>query len=290
MKEAHQASTPVLDATSSPHPTETSDSSPQRVGRLSGAYGFGFGMPDRLGMWSMWVGFACFGFGFFGGGFVPPPAPADAATTAAFYHEHVELRRVAVIMLIVGGTMFIPFGAALADRLRRIPGIGATAVYTELAAATASGTLMMVFGPFLLTALLRPDMPASSYELLNHVTWMAWIGLWQPGALEAGATAAAILSDRSTPPVFPRWVGWFSAWMAFGSLVGSLIPFFTEGPFAWNGFMAFYIAAVVFFSWFTVILVQLHKMAARDRAAQAAHPPAPPDASLSNAQNQQVLR
>jgi hypothetical protein len=222
----------------------------------------------RFGIVAGWAIMAFMGAGFLLGQFIPPPGPYGAETTAHFYHENIDVKRLGVICLIVGGTMFIPFGAAIADRLRHVEGIGSVVAYSQLGAAIASATLMMVFGPILLVALQRPDMPDTSYQLLNHVTWMAWAGLWQPGALQAVATAVCIFSDKSVTPVFPRWVAWFSLFMAFGSLMGSLIPFFTSGPFAWNGIVGFYIAALVYFAWFAIMLTQLHLAYRRERTAR----------------------
>ncbi|MBI3216210.1 MAG: hypothetical protein HYZ38_20525 [Mycobacterium sp.] len=212
----------------------------------------------RVGIIAGWALIALMGAGFLLGGFVPPPGPYDAATTAAYFHENVDLKRFAVICLIVGGTMFIPFGAAVADRIRRVEGVGPVLAMCQLGAAIATAALMMVFGPMLLVGLQRPEMPDSTYQLLNHVAWMAWAGLWQPGALQAVVTAAAIFSEKSSVPVFPRWVAWYSLFMAFGSLTGSLIPFVTSGPFAWNGVIGFWVAAGVFFAWFAIMLIQFH--------------------------------
>jgi hypothetical protein len=131
----------------------------------------------------------------------------------------------------------------------------------------------MVFGSMLLVAFLRPDMPDSSYQLLNHMTWLAWVGLWQPGALQAATTAWAVLGDPSPTPAFPRWVGWYSLCMAFGSLTGSLIPFFTFGPFTWNGFISFWIAGAIFFAWYIILLVQLAKNYRHARAQRTTQPP-----------------
>ncbi|MGW6728030.1 hypothetical protein ACWF9G_19190 [Nocardia sp. NPDC055029] len=223
------------------------------------------GIPERLGMWCGAGMIVLFGAGFALAQFIPPPGPGDAASTAAFYRDDVLLHRCGVILMIIGGTLWIPFGAAISDRLRRIKGIGTTAATAQFGGALASGVLMMVFGSFLLVAVLRQDMPDSSYQLLSHTTWMAWGGLWQPGALQAGATAAAILSDQSEKPMFPRWIGWLSAWMAFGSLMGSLIPFFTSGPFAWNGFIGFFIAAIPFFAFLIVMFFALLRLAGKER-------------------------
>ena len=231
----------------------------------------------RVGIISGWALIALMGTGFLLGDLIPPPGPYDATTTAAFYHDHVDLKRFAVICLIVGGTMFIPFGAAIADRLRRVDGIGPVLAMSQVGASIATATLMMVFGPMLLVALQRPDMPDSTYQLLNHVAWMAWAGLWQHGALQALVTGVAIFSDKSPTPVFPRWVAWYSLFMAFGSLTGSLIPFVISGPFAWNGVMGFWVAAVVYFAWFAIMLSQFHlanQRARNDIRSRGIAPPA----------------
>lgn len=223
------------------------------------------GPPERVGVWTGVALVALLGGGFAVGGFIPPPGPGEsAAEIASHYRDNVDLRRIGVIMLILGGTLLIPFGGVISDQLRRVEGIGATARLTQFGAACVAAGLMMTFGSVLLVALMRPDFPDTTYQTLNSLSFMAWIGLWQPGALQAAATAAAILSDRSETPVFPRWVGWYSAWMAFGSLMGSLIPFFTHGPFAWNGFIGFFVAATPFFTWFLVMIYQLRRNLARD--------------------------
>lgn len=227
--------------------------------------------PAAVGLFGIVTGAALptfIGLGFLLAGFLPPPGPYAADVTAAYFHDDIDLKRLGVIAVIVGGTMFLPFGAAIADRLRRVEGIGPVAAMTEFGAAIVATTLMMTFGSMLLVGLLRPDMPDSSYQLLNHMTWLALIGLWQPGALQAMATAMAVLGDKSQTPVFPRWVGWYSLCMAFGSLTGSLIPFFTSGPFTWNGFISFWVAGGIFFGWYLIILVQLFKAYRRDVAQQ----------------------
>ncbi len=224
--------------------TETASSDIPPAVRLFGIFS-GFGLLTFIGL------------GFLLAGFLPPPGPNAADVTAAYFHENVDLKRLGVILMIVGGTFFMPFGVAIADRLRRVHGVGLVAAVTEFGSAVIAATLMMICGSMMLVGLLRPDMPDSTYQLLNHVTWMALIGLWQPGAVQAACTAWAILSDKASTPIFPRWVGWYSLCMAFGSLTGSLIPFFTSGPFSWTGFISFWIAGAIFFAWYIMLLIQL---------------------------------
>src|SRR5260370_990258 len=42
------------------------------------------------------------------------------------------------------------------------------------------------------------------------------------------ACGLAVLSDRSTNPMFPRWYGFFSVWIGVVLMAGFLVPF--QGP------------------------------------------------------------
>jgi len=234
----------------------------------------------RLGIIAGWGIMFFFGFGMIGGQFIPPPGPwpGEDHITAQFYRADLDFKRLAVISLIIGGTMFIPFGAAIADRLRRRGGIGIPLAQCQFGAAVASATLMMVFGPFLLTVMLRPDLPDVIVRFSSLVTWMAWAGLWEPGALQAFSVAVVVLGDKSLSPVFPRWVGWYSLFMAFGSMMGCLIPFFTDNAFAWDGAIAFWVAATNFFVWFAIMLGQFHVTYRRARRSVSPTPPVVGDA------------
>jgi len=216
-------------------------------------------LSTRVGMVSGWGILVFMGVGLWFGQFIAPPGPFGAKVIAQFYRDDVDVKRFAVICLIMGGVLMIPFGAAIADRLRHVSGIGLPMALTQLGGAFAGAILMMAFGPILLVALLFPDMPDPILQFANHITWMVWSGIWQPGALQAITIATVVFLDKSSSPVFSRWVAWFCLFMAFGAMTGSLIPFFTAGPFAWNGAIAFYVAGINYFTWFAVVLSEFHR-------------------------------
>src|ERR1700752_5436389 len=77
------------------------------------------------------------------------------------------------------------------------------------------------------------------------------------------AFGAAVLLDRSTQPVFARWTAYFSFWTGLIFFPAGLIIFFKTGPFAYNGVLALYLPAGVFFLWYAVIttltIVSIHR-------------------------------
>lgn len=77
--------------------------------------------------------------------------------------------------------------------------------------------------------------------------------------VQAAAVAVAVLGDKSTRPLIPRWVGYFNLWVILLFLPGGLATFFKTGAFAWNGLLAFWLAAVVFGLWYVVMTVMLRR-------------------------------
>jgi hypothetical protein len=211
----------------------------------------------------VWSGLACvlfLGAGFLIAGLIPPPSPADSPAEAAAYWRHdLDARRVGITLLVIGSTLFVTFGAAVATQLRRIEGPGSPAAFVALAAATVTATTAIVYAMFMMVIVFRPEMPDDLIRAISDLAWLPFVALWSPGALQAIAVGVAVLGDRRPEPLLPRWVGWFSFWMAFTSLAGSLVPFFRTGPMAWNGFVAFYVAASVFFAWYVVMFVVLRR-------------------------------
>jgi hypothetical protein len=91
--------------------------------------------------------------------------------------------------------------------------------------------------------------------------------------------------DRSTRPLWPRWVGYLNLWIALSGAGGGLAVFFKHGPFAWNGLVGFYIPIAAFTVWIAVMTYYMHVGISRqfdgDTTAPAAHDN--PDTSATGA-------
>jgi hypothetical protein len=68
-----------------------------------------------------------------------------------------------------------------------------------------------------------------------------------------------MLMDKRENPIFPRWLGYFNLWAALIFTPGSFNVFFKDGPFAWNGVIAFYIPITIWAIATTVNTVYLTK-------------------------------
>jgi hypothetical protein len=100
--------------------------------------------------------------------------------------------------------------------------------------------------------------------------------VWNLGTVtvQAVVIAVAIFSDHSPDPVFPRWVAYLNIWVAVGFLPGALLTYFKTGIVAWDGLLAFWLAAVLFFSWILVLFWATLRAVNREAALQEMGVPA----------------
>lgn len=211
---------------------------------------------DRLCMWSGVAMCVFIGIGFLVGGLIPPPHPAGtAADIGAFYANHVDRRRAGIIVMSIGAMFMIPFGVAIAGEMRRILGRPSTMASLQVGASAFLATTTTIYLFILLTLTFRTDRPTDLTLLLNDLVWVPFVGMWQPGALQALAVAGVVFTDPHSTQTghWPRWVGWVSLWYAFTSLVALFVPFFHYGPFSWAGLFPFYIGAVALLGWWMVM-------------------------------------
>lgn len=213
---------------------------------------------ERICMWCGPVLFLFFAVGFPLAGFLPPPSPGSSAVEiATFYATDIDLKRTGIVLLAVGGALMLPFGIAVASQIRRIEGRGSPMAYLQTGACAMTATATLIYMFMLLAMTFRPEGSPEIMLALNDIVWIAFIGMWQPGWLQACAVAIAVLNDHRPieDRLWPRWVGWFTLWYTLTCLIGVLVPFFTGGPFAWHGLYAFYGGATAFLGWLAVLAV-----------------------------------
>lgn len=223
-----------------------------------------------LSAWGGIVFVILFGVGWFLlAGYVPPPSPnASAGEIATFYAANPGMIRLGLLVVMLGIAALVPFMAALTIQMARSEG-RRPVLATGNAIASVINTLLFIL-PVVMWAVasFRPERDAELIRLLNDVGWMFMLWPFSTAALQNILIGACVLLDKSTHPVFPRWVGFLNFWIALLLVPGGLLIFFKSGPFAWNGILAFWLPASIYLIWLAIMTSVLIK-AIREDAERA---------------------
>ncbi len=101
----------------------------------------------------------------------------------------------------------------------------------------------------------RPDRDPNLMLLMNDFGWFSFMMPFMFIFLQAIAVGLAIISDKNARPVFPRYVAYLNFFFALILVPGGLVTYFKSGPFAWDGFVAWWIGGVGFFGWYIVMFI-----------------------------------
>jgi hypothetical protein len=158
--------------------------------------------------------------------------------------------------MLIASAFVAPFCAVLYLQIRRLEGSDRPiAAMGQLVAGIGNMMFFSLPGIFFIIAAFRPDRaPIDVTAALNDIAWFMLMFAWTPGAMQAFLCGAAIVKHASPTSHYPRWIGFFSIWIAVLMASSSFIPFFKTGPFAWNGLFGFWLPVIVFGNWFLVML------------------------------------
>lgn len=207
--------------------------------------------------------------------FVPPPSPnLTAAQTLQMYVDRQFPIRLGLWIATLGAAFMGPYFAVISAQMRRIEG----PLSSPLAMTQVSLGALAIF-EFILpqqiweAAAYRADRAPDSVQALTDVGWLCFIGITATFLIQLSAIGVAILTDQRARPLMPRWVGYFTIWIALMIMPGSLCVFFHDGPFIWSGVFGFWVPLVAFSGWFPVMTWAVWK--AIDTPEPATEPAAP---------------
>lgn len=196
--------------------------------------------------------------------FIPPMSPSlTAEAVARHYREHATGVRFGGILMMLSSLFYAAFVAAIAAQMKRMPSAPAAARYAQLGSgAFACLTFFLPALLFIVTA-YRPERDPALTQMLNDMSWIWLVIAWPPFLTQYWSFAYVILTDDASAPLFPRWLGYLNVWAVFCFMPAAVLPFFKDGPFAWNGLIVFWLPATVFFVWFVANTVLLDRAVRR---------------------------
>ena len=210
-------------------------------------------------------------------GFVPPPLPtASPSDIVTQYQGNLFGIRLGMVITMFGAMMYMPLGATVSYFLTRIEGFFGPLSALQLMGAMGAAILTFYPPMWWLIAAFRPDRSPELTQMLSDAAWLQWVGgltIYYPALITIGIAA---FMDKSAEPVFPRWFGYVSFWMALMLIPGQFIFFFKSGAFAWNGLLSFWFAFAAFGAWFPIAFWLLRRAVLRieGRAASLSALPA----------------
>lgn len=187
-------------------------------------------------------------------GFFPPiPPDHSAAEVANQYRTQAGRIRTGCLIMLIATGFIVPFAAVISTQMARAEGRWTPLAWVQL--ACGSILVLAIAIPVLLwsAAAFRPDRDPADIQLLNDMGWFPFIMNWPFTFAQVIAIAVAILADKRPVPVYPRWIGYYLIWTAVAFTPASLLTYFKTGPFAWNGLLSFWLAAVFFGGLFIVM-------------------------------------
>jgi hypothetical protein len=197
----------------------------------------------------------------------PPPGSYLSAEEIARHYREYEGRILLGTMVAMVSTGFIAclFGVVI-GQLRRIEGVGRGLTYTMVICGGAIMTDLWASMMIIAVAAYRPDRAPEITQALHDLGFLFFLVPLAPFLTMQLMMAILIFSDRGDPPVYPRWVGYFTLLVCTSYAEPLLIVFFKEDGFAQRGFFALWWPAVFYGLWLLVMIVMTRKAIDHDPA------------------------
>lgn len=180
------------------------------------------------------------------------PAPADLGAEATKTFFTVAYRDGMLLgnsLLIVGCAFLVVASIQYGLMLAEIEGPKPLWSITTAVCGILIALIVFLNGSFWIGAAYRTEASADLVVALDDTAWFGFLLGWVFLSLQMLATAIVGLADTSPQPMIPRW-------LCKASIVGAALlacaggPAFTKsGPFAYHGFLAFYMPMAIWGGW-----------------------------------------
>jgi hypothetical protein len=184
---------------------------------------------------------------------VPPGADLSAEQIADFYSTQPTMTRVGLLVASLGLSLLAPMVALITSLMLRIKAAPPGLAYLQQVGGI--GVVVVTVLPMIVmnVAAFRVDRNPVVIQAINDLAWLVLITPIGLFVMQEVPIAIAILMDRATHPLFPRWVGYANIWIPLTFLPALCAYFVTTGPVAWQGVLVFYLGLATFGAWVVIM-------------------------------------
>jgi hypothetical protein len=197
--------------------------------------------------------------------FIPPPSPAmTAEQIASIYADHrISLLAGSAIILCsftLYSTWVIPIIVFINRMERGVPAL----TYASMVINGVCAFIVFVIPViWTLTAYRAGSVSPEITQYSNDLSWFFWVYTFPPYSMWMVIIALAIFNNRSAHAEYPRWLAFYNLFTALLIAPVGLVGFFKSGPLAYNGVIAFWIDASIFFTWMITMTVMTFRAIAQ---------------------------
>jgi len=129
--------------------------------------------------------------------------------------------------------------------------------YAYMIAMCGGGFTGAYFSAITLSAAsMRPDRDPALSQLLYDITYISFDGTMGFFMFGSMIWTVTILMDKGR--LFPKWFGYTCIWNFTTEFLVSPAVIVADGPFAWNGAIAFWIDTIVYIAWQIIYVIVLY--------------------------------
>jgi hypothetical protein len=190
----------------------------------------------------------------------PPDATMSAVEIARWYADHAFSIKVGATIASWTSAFMLPLWAVIGIQIaRQEKGRPIWAVM-----AVAGGAMMSIFlvlpPLFWGVAAFTPGRSADTTAMMHELGVLTLTTTDQYYIFNWVAVVVICLRPQIAPhSPFPRWFGYFSAWIGMMFEAGAMAFNFRTGPFSWNGLLVFWSPLSLFGLWIGVMAYLLLK-------------------------------
>lgn len=199
----------------------------------------------------------------------PPPSPEIGATeAAALFRGNASGILAGAFLVNIGVAASIALVVGMSAVIGRMATPSARVLSSlQLATGTTASLFLMLPVMILSVGAFRPERSPELILMLHDFATFATFLPFSVATLEAWAIAAAIFSDRSVQPAFPRWLAYLNILAGLSYVPMGLAGMFKSGIFASNGLLGWWAPTAIVAAWYVTMGLYVVK-AAKNRAAQ----------------------
>ncbi len=204
-------------------------------------------LDQHLTFWSIPLFYGLFGLVFVPlSWMMPPRAPmADSAAVIEFMQSPNLLWACVILTLSVG--LSAVGNAVYMCQLKRMS-VSPVFRFAFMAGAITGAIVGCLFPMFCFgLGAFREGYSPEVLQLLYDFGYLSFIGCLGCFFLNWSCLGLAIILDKNN--TLPRWLGYYTIWQSVTEIFATTVWLTHDGPFAWNGLLAFWFNMVLYVPW-----------------------------------------